>query len=237
MKQWRVGTLSMGIMLIVSGCILLVSDWKGDRVYEWLYVWWPIIFILLGLEMIAYLFLQRKQETLLKYDVFSILFVGVLGMACIGMMAAASTGVMGEIRYAVSAQERSVELSEISQEVPDGVSRVVVQADAYGLRELHISASSSNRIHMMGSYRDLFVDDAAYYGDFKDEAAAVHVIGDTMHIRLKQPPRKHGLSASSPRVDWTLVLPEQLNVHIQAGHNQIKMEGATPERWTISVDE
>lgn len=235
MKQWRIGTLSMALVLISSGIFLLISGWSGKQLLsDLIRLWWPVIFVLLGLEIVVYLFVHKKNEPILRYDVFSILFVGILGMVCLGMLLLASVGILDEVRYAVSAQEHTVAMNPIVEKVDDKVAKIVVQADEHGFGEIHVSASNVDEVHLMGSYRELLVDDAALHEKYEKDAVSTHTIGDTMYIRLLQPPRKHGLRSTNPKVHWTIVLPEQLEVTLKTGHHLVNADTDIPDNWTIS---
>lgn len=237
-KKWRVGTLSMGLLLILSGLSLLLLKWDEHRLAEFIFIWWPIIFILLGLEIIVYLFVHKNQESVLRYDIISILFVGFFGFICMGTMLLTSTGIIQEIRYVVHAEERSIDFNEIDTEVSNEVTRIVVYADSLGLDKIYVSAASSSNVHIMGNYRALFLNDQEEqdisFNGYKDNAVSIRTVGNTMYIHLKEPPKKHGIDSISPRVNWTLILPEHINVYLEAGYNQIIMDENVPENWDIS---
>lgn len=80
-RRWRVGTLSMGLSLLFLGGLVMASQWKGADVFETTLAWWPIIFILLGLEIVIYTLWFRGKGKM-YYDVLSVLFVGFLALWC-----------------------------------------------------------------------------------------------------------------------------------------------------------
>ena len=81
MRTWRVGTISMGLTLILLGIFLVLSQLLNWKPAYAMTGWWPIIFIVLGIEILIYLFLAKQENPAVKYDVFSIFFVGFLGFA------------------------------------------------------------------------------------------------------------------------------------------------------------
>ena len=80
MNRWRVGSISMGIVLVASGIIMLVSFIAKINVLDAIITLWPVVMICLGLEMLLYLFVKKGGETevKMKYDVMSIFFIGIL---------------------------------------------------------------------------------------------------------------------------------------------------------------
>jgi hypothetical protein len=75
MRQWRVGTFSMGILLVSLGFVLLVSQVIGISVIDQAIKWWPAILIILGLEVLIHIYTSNQEEPRVKYDVFSIFLV------------------------------------------------------------------------------------------------------------------------------------------------------------------
>lgn len=86
-REWRVGTLSMGILLILFGCTLFISQLKGWPSVEQIFKLWPIILIMLGLEVLGYLFFSRKEMSRVKYDGFSIFIILLIMLFSIGAYA------------------------------------------------------------------------------------------------------------------------------------------------------
>ncbi|UNK20579.1 hypothetical protein MNQ98_11430 [Paenibacillus sp. N3/727] len=101
-RQWRVGTLSMGVSLLLLGLLVLTSQLKGTEIFDSALKWWPIVFVLLGIEIVGYTLFFRKGDYV-KYDVFSILLIGLLTFGCIVMAALTSTGLMDQIRREIGA--------------------------------------------------------------------------------------------------------------------------------------
>ena len=52
---------------------------KGIQVLDTLTAWWPVLLIILGAEVLLYLLFSKKEQSFIKYDIFSIFFIGVLG--------------------------------------------------------------------------------------------------------------------------------------------------------------
>lgn len=77
MRTWRVGTFSMGLSIISLGCFLLFSVIQGTKVLDSLTAWWPVLLIILGVEILLYLLFSKKEQSFIKYDIFSIFFIGV----------------------------------------------------------------------------------------------------------------------------------------------------------------
>lgn len=129
MRTWRVGTLSMGLSLIFLGAALFFSQLQGVDAMDRFLVWWPILFVLLGLEILIYLIWTRKENSVIYYDLMSVFFVGLLWIGCLGFAFMSSIGVLGEVRRMVGTVERTVDLPEVKEAVGDEIKRIIVQTD------------------------------------------------------------------------------------------------------------
>lgn len=102
MKNKRVGTISMGIVLIFFGILIFISQVSSFSAVELFIKFWPGVLIILGAEILYYVYTNKSEETKIKYDGFSIFIVTViliLNMFIYGLM---ETGVMDLIKLKVS---------------------------------------------------------------------------------------------------------------------------------------
>lgn len=86
-RQWRVGTLSMGLLLVALGIIMLVSQILNTSVIEHIFKWWPVVLILIGIEILIYVFLSKQEEPKVKFDVFSIIIISIIMITSVGFYA------------------------------------------------------------------------------------------------------------------------------------------------------
>ena len=95
MKRWRVGSLSMGLILVAFGILLLVSLIAKINVINVIYMLSPIILICLGIEILLHLFVKNgdENEVKIKYDFLSIIFISIV--LCIGTGVYILTGFIG----------------------------------------------------------------------------------------------------------------------------------------------
>jgi hypothetical protein len=75
MKTYRVGTITMAIILISLGTIIFISQISGVLAIDMIMKLWPLMLILLGLEILYFRYKSKDDEVVIKYDVFSIFLV------------------------------------------------------------------------------------------------------------------------------------------------------------------
>lgn len=84
MKQHRVGTITLGVLLIIFGLLFLSRIIFPGLTYEVIFKLWPTIFIFLGSEILISNTVQ-KSETGLIYDKTAIGLIVLLSFFAMGM--------------------------------------------------------------------------------------------------------------------------------------------------------
>lgn len=84
MRRWRVGTISMGLLLIALGVVLLIAQTNRVFALEQIMKWWPVVLVILGVETLAYVALSGQEEPKVKFDIFSIFIIAVIMIFSLG---------------------------------------------------------------------------------------------------------------------------------------------------------
>lgn len=82
-KGRRVGTLTTGLVLVMFGIMFLLRLIYPGIDYLKIASLWPLILIILGIEIIAY-YLINKEE-IIKYDFGAIILIIVISFFAMGM--------------------------------------------------------------------------------------------------------------------------------------------------------
>lgn len=97
----RVGTISMGLVLIFFGVIMLITQINGNHAVELFMKFWPIILIFLGIEILFYVYKNNTGEGKIQYDIFSIFIVIIILFVNIAIYGLMETGIMDLIKLRV----------------------------------------------------------------------------------------------------------------------------------------
>ena len=83
MKERRIGTFSLGVVLLVYGVLFLISTYVKSFSFYFVFRLWPFIFIVLGVE-ISYSAVRYKEENY-RYDFAAILLICILMIFAMSM--------------------------------------------------------------------------------------------------------------------------------------------------------
>lgn len=78
MKTRRVGSITCGCVLILFGILFFVHMFVPGLSYEMIFHLWPLILILLGIEILAANW--KEGEKAFKYDVGAVVLIFVLAV-------------------------------------------------------------------------------------------------------------------------------------------------------------
>ncbi|MDD2421330.1 MAG: hypothetical protein PHU78_04240 [Heliobacteriaceae bacterium] len=143
MRQWRVGTLTMGLVLVFSGIGLLYAQFQPAGVVTSLFKWWPVIFVFLGLEVLIQNYLKKDESSVLRYDIFSIIIIFLLVVTGLGLHITSELGLSKIIHNEINQQVFSV---PVSREIPldsELSSKLVLES---GTEDIRISTHSGSSI-------------------------------------------------------------------------------------------
>ena len=91
MKQWRVGTITLGATLILTGFMWIYSQVAGIPIYDSVLKWWPLILIMLGIEILVFSIIPKNEEVTVRFSGVSI-FLLVMLVLFLGTMQFVSRG-------------------------------------------------------------------------------------------------------------------------------------------------
>ncbi|PEL91625.1 exosporium protein ExsE [Bacillus wiedmannii] len=230
MRTWRVGTFSMGLSIISLGCFLLFSVVKGTEVLDSLTAWWPVLLIILGVEILLYLLFSKKEQSFIKYDIFSIFFIGILGSVGIAFYCLLSTGLLDEVRHSIHTTRQTSNIPSGQIDIPESIKKIVVDA---GQHPLTIEGNDTKQIHLLGTY-EMTTKTNEKLNLKQEDFLSVQTAGETMYITLKSLPVQHTLWNSAPQVKPTLVLPQNKNVEVRASNNDLSLyPGQLQNNWFV----
>lgn len=218
MRTWRVGTVSMGAALVLLGVLLLFSKILGLEIYPIMASWWPVILIVLGTEVLIYLFVNGKEKTNVKYDIFSILIIGFIGTVGIGFALVSTLGIADEVRAMISSQEETRDLPSFEQHLPNNIERIVIETDD---NSLVIEGTDSSEYTIFGTYRARVSAQDQQLLETTTDYLSTQQKGDTLYVTLKRLPERNVWNYSYSTMSVTMLVPSNVNVEVRGSQDVV----------------
>jgi len=212
MKRWRVGSFSMGLILVAFGILLLVSLIIKINVINIVYTLSPVILILLGIEILLHLFVKNGDDVKIKYDFLSIIFIGFI--LFIGACVYAMTGFIGffeskqEMFSAFGIRNETV-YNEYSKEF-DNANEIAIFG---AFQDIQVFSTDSNKIKVEyyvkfntsdKEYAETIIDKLIKY---ETEDKRIRIISNPVMVYTDQ-------KLGYPMISCTIYLPENKTVDL-----------------------
>lgn len=205
-RSWRVGSLSMGVTLLLMGTALAVSLWQNIEAYEILMWVAPIVFIMLGAELLLYLKFSGSEHTIVRYDWISVFFVGTIGIVSLGLALLMSTGLFDELQRGLQMTQRSAFVETKTEQVPVTINKIIVDS----LSGINIDEIDTREIKLLGQIQ--------YWSSDKlerldDKILKINTIGSTMYVLIGSVDHKDGgLISDTVAAQLTLMVPKGVEI-------------------------
>lgn len=233
MRQWRVGTFSMGLSLVFLGVFLLLTEFFDWEIVTVLKVWWPIILVILGMEILLYLFSAKQEKPYLSFDLFSIIIVGIIGTAGISMVFLQSSGIMDILEQGLKREEVTKDLPEFNYVMKDNIKRIVIESESQQ-NPITIEGTNDGTLSLFGTYRT--VQSEQLNVSKPEDYLYVSQKGDTLFIRLKQLPyRMSEFYTDYSSLHTTILVPTNKKLDIIDMNNDITLNPRDlKSNWTVN---
>lgn len=213
MRQWRVGTFSMGMLLLATGIALLYGQFQPFPAPEYLLNWWPLIFILLGVEVLLQTYFNKGEDSRIKYDVFSIFIVFMIVMTGLSLQAASHLGLTSYVQKNITA-ERFYLQNDQEIAVANNIQKLVIQTERCSQLDIKTAPGEAILCNARVAIRAGSKSEAEQELGSRVQVSTSSS-GNTMYLRLN-------FSGNEYDGKYTLVLPQRLAVEIE--HNAAKLE-------------
>lgn len=214
----------MGLLLIGSGIGLLYAQFNRLAVMDLIVKWWPVLFILLGIEILLQTYLNKNEDIKIKYDIFSMFMVLLILLAGVAIYSASETGLIDRARTELNSNNYAIQqTAEIPLE--NGIRRVVLETGGNPLK-IDTTSSSSIVVHSAMQVRAQSSREANAKAEGNDVIWQKRS-GDTLYLSLKNP--GNGWLEGN-----TVILPENINYEIDLQSSSLNLNLASVKgNWSL----
>ncbi len=226
-KIKRVGNISMGIVLITFGITLFMSQFKGFSVLNAVSKIWPVILILLGLEILWCRYVSKDDNTAIKYDLFSIFIVIVILCVNIGIYAIEESGLMSRLQRTFISECYNMDAALNEYAIDEGINKIIIN----DTDNLVVRASEGN---IISGVVNLSVY-AANKKEADDLISSEHIqykkSGSTLYVYPVNN-ISNNYSYSSP-MNVEMFIPQNIDVEIMNCNNLDLIYAGFNNKWTL----
>ncbi len=215
MKNRRVGTISMAIVLIGFGILIFIAQINELSAAELAIKFWPSILVLLGGEILWFSFKEKKENEgiIIRYDVFSVFIVMIILFVNILIYGLVETGVMTVIKSRVASQTFNYELPFEEYSVEDGIEKIIIDGPRYS--EFTVRTSKSNKITTSG-FINITTDNKENAEKLLNENhISINKSGNIMYITFKDKSDYYQYNLR----DLNIIIPDNKEVEINGGND------------------
>ncbi|MFA5535629.1 MAG: DUF5668 domain-containing protein [Bacillota bacterium] len=229
MRQWRVGTLSMGLVLIATGIILLVGQFNQFSIIKSILNWWPLVLILLGSEILIYLKFAKTDQMIIKYDFLSVIFIAFLGLFTLGFYSLTTTGVLDYFSERFLVQTYTLPLEETTLVVPEDIGKLKIMGSKENLKLL---TGDSDEMLVFGNISINASSEEEAKKMLPENILKTYITGNILLLDFNSSTANFNRSTGN----LTLVVPKNLPLEIEGlNYNHLKVEVDNLESdWLIN---
>ena len=230
-RQWRVGTISMGLALVGLGVVLLIGKLSLSARLRF----WPLILILLGLEMVLLNILAsiRGSRVRFTYDGLSIFLVLLMLFVSSGLVVLESTGILGLAQRSLHISQRYVQGEGITYPLDASLETLVLSV-AEG--KTNLRPYDGNEILISVVYDGYFAsrEEASKYA--QEQLIRSQRLGDNLLVEV-YPPSRTVMPNTEVKQEVTILVPEALALEFNQGRGEVEITmGDLLSNWTINGD-
>ena len=212
MRRWRVGTFSMGMLLIIIGIVLLTSLVSGFPLAELLFQWWPVLLIILGVEILAYIYLAKEDHPKIKYDVFSMFMIIVICFVSLGAYTVSTIGVLPRLKAMVTSQDHNFTLADKSIDVSSDIDKIVLELSNASFSILGHNDANLKVYGNGGIYTD---SQESVEKLINSDNIVTRRVDNTLVLQFNELPRLTEFNQGVKNLKYTVVLPPKVEVEIK----------------------
>ena len=134
MKKRRVGTFALGVFLIGLGGLFFYAQFNEKNALEIAATWWPLILVLLGLEVLWYVYTAKEEAPKIKYNFFSIFIIFLFLIVSMGVYGVSQIGLAPHLQARLSAQEFQLQTLPEEVTLDETIKKIVLDVPSSDLR-------------------------------------------------------------------------------------------------------
>ncbi len=232
MKKRRVGTFALGVFLIGLGGLFFYAQFNEKNALEIAATWWPLILVLLGLEVLWYVYTAKEEAPKIKYNFFSIFIIFLFLIVSMGVYGVSQTRLTSHLNAWLSAQEFQLQTLPEEVTLDETIKKIVLDVPSSDLR---LRTGTEEQVLVFGEAYVAAENRVMAEKLIAPKMLVDRKVGDTLYLSFNLPLATSN-SANYARIEEiTLIVPadrslevknnRKLEVDVTGLKNQLLIEG------------
>ncbi|MBM6618847.1 DUF4097 family beta strand repeat-containing protein [Bacillus suaedaesalsae] len=214
MRQWKIGTITAGVLLISLGVL-----WLGNNIWEFpihtiIANAWPVLLIVLGIEVLIHQFFKKEES--LKFDGFSIFLVIMLGLISMVIYGVQSTGVLPAISNVINGEKYSNDIQltedasnveELVVEIPNG--------------DITLSGSDTKEV-LVDGILNVRAENEEKAKDLLEKSVTLKKVGKKLILKVEMPTNQSFIDWMNYDGTFNISLPKELFVKMNVANGDVE---------------
>lgn len=221
-RQWRVGTCSMGILLIAMGVALLAGRFNEAWSLSNIVKFWPVILIILGLEMVLLNILSSLWDSKFHftYDVISVILVFLILIPSTAMVALENSGVLDFAQRALGGSQHYAKAEAVLYTTDETLESIAIRIE--GSDDTVIRPYEGKDIKVSVLYRGVFFSQPEADKYAEGQYFGVERLGNTLIVDF-YPPTQGKLPRNNVEQEVAIYIPQDLDVDLDQQGGNLKI--------------
>lgn len=212
MRNWKVGSISAGVILIAIGLLWFLQSFISFPYLKILLNTWPIACILLGIEILAF-HLLRKEENL-RFHWFSIILLIFVMITSIAF----SFGHLAFKQFGIRLHSTTADINDV-QKIPTTIEEIIIEASD-GV--VNVVGTDVQSLKVNGSMQ-IPIDDKKDLNQKLKEYYAIKTIGNKIYVKCKQE-NYSVIAFHDASVELNIELPKNIPTKIKLNNGSIHLQ-------------
>lgn len=232
MKKRRVGTFALGIFLIGLGGLFFYAQFNEKNALEIAATWWPLILVLLGLEVLWYVYTAKEEAPKIKYNFFSIFIIFLFLIVSMGVYGVSQIGLAPHLQARLSAQEFQLQTLPEEVTLDETIKKIVLDVPSSDLR---LRTGTEEQVLVFGEAYVAAENRVMAEKLIAPKMLVDRKVGDTLYLSFNLPLAISNSAIYARIEEITLIVPadrslevknnRKLEVDVTGLKNQLLIEG------------
>jgi len=224
MKNWKVGSLTAGVLLIVIGILYFLQNFISLPYTKLLLNAWPIACILLGVEILVF-HLIRKEDSL-RFSWFSIILLICIMFASIAF----NFGHIAIKQLGINLKSTTVDINE-EQNISNEINEIIIDAPD---GKVNVLGTNSHALKVNGSMR-IPTDNKKDPNGQLEDYFSIKKLGNKLYVKCEE--EKYSfITFHDSEAKLNIELPKDISTKINVDNGSIDLQNKS-NKTEVEIDD